>query len=158
LIALKRANIDPNDIDTILISHLHGDHFGGIPFFVLDGQFSRRSRRMLFAGPPGLSERSKQAMEVMFPGSSRTERKFEVEFLELAEGSPTTLGPVRVTPYEVTHASGGPPYAFRVELGGRTIAYSQDIAQVTLDRWAPVSEPVGAAPGRRITASPGVVP
>jgi len=126
LIALKRANVDPNDIDTILISHLHGDHFGGIPFFVLDGQFSRRSRRMLFAGPPGLSERSKQAMEVMFPGSSRTERKFEVEFLELAEGFPTTLGPVRVTPYEVTHASGGPPYAFRVELGGRTIAYSGD--------------------------------
>ena len=57
LIALKRAAIDPNDIDTILITHLHGDHFGGIPFLVLDGQFSHRSRRLLVAGPPGVAER-----------------------------------------------------------------------------------------------------
>ena len=71
LIALKRAAIDPNEIDTILITHLHGDHFGGIPFLVLDGQFSRRSRNLLVAGPPGLTERVTQAMEVFFPGSSR---------------------------------------------------------------------------------------
>ena len=42
LIALKRANVDPNNVDAILVTHLHGDHFGGIPFLILDGQFSRR--------------------------------------------------------------------------------------------------------------------
>lgn len=126
LIALKRATVDPNDIETILITHLHGDHFGGIPFFILDGQFSGRSRRLLVAGPPGLAERATQAMEVFFPGSSRGQRKFETEFLELAEGTPTAVGPLRVTPYEVVHACGAPPYALRVELDGRTIVYSGD--------------------------------
>jgi ribonuclease BN (tRNA processing enzyme) len=126
LIALKGAAVDPNDIDTILVTHLHGDHFGGIPFFILDGQFSRRSGRLLVAGPPGLTERVTQAMEVFFPGSSRAKRKFEAEFLELAEGAFTTVGPLRVTPFEVVHACGAPPYALRIELDGRTIVYSGD--------------------------------
>ena len=126
LIALKRAAVDPNDVDTILVTHLHGDHFGGIPFFILDGQFSRRSRRLVVAGPPGLTDRVTQAMEVFFPGSSQTKRKFEADFLELAEGIPTAVGPLRVTPYEVIHACGAPPYALRVELDGRTVVYSGD--------------------------------
>jgi ribonuclease BN (tRNA processing enzyme) len=53
LSALKRSGVDPNEIGTILISHLHGDHFGGLPFFVLDGQFSGRSKDLRVAGPPG---------------------------------------------------------------------------------------------------------
>jgi ribonuclease BN (tRNA processing enzyme) len=126
LIALKRAGVDPNDIDTILVSHLHGDHFGGIPFLILDGQFSRRSRRLLVAGPPGLGERVTQAMEVFFPGSSRARRKFETDLLEFADGAPTTVGSFRVTPFEVIHACGAPPYALRIELDGRTIVYSGD--------------------------------
>jgi ribonuclease BN (tRNA processing enzyme) len=126
LIALKRAAVDPNDIETILVTHLHGDHFGGIPFLILDGQFSRRSRRLLMVGPPGLADRVTQAMEVFFPGSSRARRKFETEFLELIDGTPAAVGPSRVTPYEVIHACGAPPYALRVELDGRTVVYSGD--------------------------------
>jgi ribonuclease BN (tRNA processing enzyme) len=126
LIALKRAGVDPNEIDALLISHLHGDHFGGIPFFLLDGQFSKRSRPLVVAGPPGLERRAIEAMEVLFPGSSRASRRFATRFCELAEGEPTAVGEARVTGYEVVHACGAPPYALRVELAGRTIAYSGD--------------------------------
>ena len=126
LIALKGAGVDPNEIDTVLVSHLHGDHFGGLPFLVLDGQFSGRSSRLLVGGPPGLGARATEAMEVFFPGSSRAKRKFDVQFQELPEGVPTWLGPLRVTPYEVVHACGAPPYALRVEIGGCVVAYSGD--------------------------------
>jgi ribonuclease BN (tRNA processing enzyme) len=126
LIALKRAAVDPNEIDAILITHLHGDHFGGIPFFVLDGQFSRRSKPLVVVGPPGLAERVTRAMEVLFPGSSQARRKFEIELRELADPAPATVGPLRVTPYEVVHACGAPPYALRIDLDGRTVVYSGD--------------------------------
>ncbi len=53
LVALKRVAVDPAEVAFVLVSHLHGDHFGGIPFLVLDGQFSQRTRPLVVAGPPG---------------------------------------------------------------------------------------------------------
>jgi ribonuclease BN (tRNA processing enzyme) len=38
MISIRRFNMDPNSVETILLSHLHGDHFGGLPFFILDAQ------------------------------------------------------------------------------------------------------------------------
>ena len=77
LIAMRRFGVDPQAIDTVILSHLHGDHFGGVPFLILDGQFKRRTRPLLVAGPPGVEKRVREAMEVFFPGSTRIERKFE---------------------------------------------------------------------------------
>ena len=126
LIALKRARIDPNQISTILVTHLHGDHFGGIPFFVLDAQFSRRSAPLTIAWPPGIAARVREALEVFFPGSSRIEQRFPIHYAVLSALETSAFGPLRVTAYEVVHACGAPPYALRIELDGRTIAYSGD--------------------------------
>jgi ribonuclease BN (tRNA processing enzyme) len=126
LVGLKRAAIDPAVVDVILVSHLHGDHFGGIPFFILDAQFSRRLRSLVVAGPPGLAERLRQAMEVFFPGSSRIERKFEIRVVEMAPDEPTSLGALVATPFPVRHESGAPAYALRLSIGDRVVSYSGD--------------------------------
>ena len=126
LIAMKREGVDPGDVDVVLLSHLHGDHFGGVPFLILDGQFSRRARPLLIAGPPGLRARVETTMEALFPGSTAIQRKFEVEFIELAERRAARVGSATVTAFPVVHASGAQPYALRVDYGGRVITYSGD--------------------------------
>ena len=126
LVAMKRLGVDPGTVDAVIVSHLHGDHFGGIPFLVLDAQFGRRERPLLVAGPPGLRERVLEAMEVLFPGSSQTERRFELRLIELPERTETAVGAVAVTGYVVPHASGAPAYALRLACGGRVVAYSGD--------------------------------
>ena len=123
---MKRAGLDPSEIGCVLLTHLHGDHFGGLPFLILDGQFSRRTRPLVVGGPPGVRDRAEAAMEVFFPGSSSVARRFAVEFVELRERVPSLVGPASVTPFIVEHASGAPAYALRVEYGGKVITYSGD--------------------------------
>ena len=126
LIAMKRAGLDPFEIECVLLTHLHGDHFGGLPFLILDGQFARRTLPLVVGGPPGVRDRVEAAMEVFFPGSSKVDRRFAVEFVELRERVSSLVGPATVTPFVVKHASGAPAYALRVEYGGKVITYSGD--------------------------------
>jgi ribonuclease BN (tRNA processing enzyme) len=127
LISMKRFGVSTADIDKILITHLHGDHFGGIPFFILDSQvISKRTKPLLIAGPPGVKDRIYGAMEIMFPGSSRVKQKFRMEFLELQAGARTEMDQIFVTAEGVAHASGAPSYALRIECAGKSIVYSGD--------------------------------
>jgi ribonuclease BN (tRNA processing enzyme) len=126
LIGLKGAGLDPSEVGWVLLTHLHGDHFGGVPFLILDGQFRRRVRPLVVAGPAGVRARVEAAMEVLFPGSTAVTRRFEVSYVELSDRVPAVIGPARVTPFLVEHASGAPPHALRIEYGGRTVTYSGD--------------------------------
>jgi ribonuclease BN (tRNA processing enzyme) len=127
LIAMRKFGVDPNAIRTVFISHLHGDHFGGLPFMVLDGQFySRRTGPLTIVGPLGLRERLKQAMEVFFPGSSQTAQRFEVQVQEIGAGESYSINGVQVTPFLVNHACGAPPFALRLQCDGKVLAYTGD--------------------------------
>jgi hypothetical protein len=104
LIAMRKYGIDPNQVDTVFISHLHGDHFGGLPFLILDAQFSsRRTRPLTLVGPPGLRDRLAQLMELFFPGSSSVERRFTTEIHEIDAAETAVINGVKVTGYLVEH-------------------------------------------------------
>ncbi|HEU5320023.1 MAG TPA: MBL fold metallo-hydrolase, partial [Methylomirabilota bacterium] len=101
LVGLRRAGLDPGEVAAVALTHLHGDHFGGLPFLVLDGQFSRRTRPLVVAGPPGARARVEAAMEVLFPGSVGVPRRFAVEFVDLEAGAAVPLPGARVTAFPV---------------------------------------------------------
>jgi ribonuclease BN (tRNA processing enzyme) len=125
--ALKQNGIVRNDIELILITHFHGDHFAGLPFFLLDAQFSRRTRPLVIAGPEGIETRLTQVMEALFEHSSKTQQKFELSVLPLKPREARRLCGVTVTPYPVVHGnSGGPFLGYRIEAEGRVIAYTAD--------------------------------
>jgi ribonuclease BN (tRNA processing enzyme) len=125
--ALKRCEIVRNDIGLILITHFHGDHFAGLPFFLLDAQFSRRARPLIVAGPQGIEARLTQVMEALFEHSSRTQQKFELAIVPLEAGETRGFGAATITPFPVVHGeSGGPFLGYRIEAEGRVLAYTAD--------------------------------
>lgn len=128
LVALKRFGVDRNAIDTILITHFHGDHFGGIPFFILDAQLvAKRTRPLTIAGPPGLRERYALAMEASFPSFPLSPGRFALTLTELPIGEPAALGALRIMGLQVIHAeAAGPCLGYRVDIEGRVLAYSGD--------------------------------
>jgi len=135
--ALQRLGIARDDIDLVLITHFHGDHFAGLPFLLLDAQFSRRSRPLVIAGPQGIEARLAQVMEALFEHSSTTKQRFELSVVALKPEETHKLGAVNVTPHPVVHgSSGGPFLAYRIEAEGRVIAYSADT------EWTPTLIPL----------------
>jgi len=128
LSALRRLGLDPGEVAAVFVSHLHGDHFGGLPFLILDGQFSRRTRPLAVVGPPGTARRLSDTMECLFPGSSGVSRRFDVDVNELAQGTASAVCGVTVRAWEGDHPSGAPALVLRLSLAGRAIAYTGDTA------------------------------
>ena len=125
--ALKALTLEPNAIDGIVLSHLHGDHFGGLPFFLLDAQFlSRRERPLTIAGPPGTRGRLEAAMEVFFPKSTGTKWRFQWGVQEIAVSVQADVLGHSLLTAEVIHQSGAPSTALRLSDGEKVFAYSGD--------------------------------
>jgi ribonuclease BN (tRNA processing enzyme) len=126
LVAMKRLGIDRAAIDLVLLTHFHADHFGGIPFFLLDAQLvAKRTRPLTIAGPAGLRAWYERIFAATFPGERTLPFPLELREFEIGQGN--LIGDMEVTPFHVRHDDrAGPCLALRISAEGRTICYSGD--------------------------------
>lgn len=125
--ALRRQGLEPGDVEAAAVTHLHGDHFAGIPFLLMDAHYaSNRTRRLVVAGPAGIESRVAQLHDVLFPGAGALPFRFDLAYVEWTERQPVRVGAAEVTPFPVEHSLATPCYGLRVALSGRVIAFSGD--------------------------------
>jgi ribonuclease BN (tRNA processing enzyme) len=140
LIALTQQGIEHNTIDAILLTHLHADHCGGVPFLLMDAMLAaKRTRPLTIAGPRDLRARMSQLGEALFPGMHVMTPKFPLEYVELEIGKPNRVLDLVVTPRAARHTAQTNPTALRVEVGDKVVAYTGDgewteeLAKIGLD-------------------------
>lgn len=127
LIGFNRQGLDPNRVGTIFISHLHGDHFAGLVWWLLHAMHvSHRNEPLDIVGPEGIAARYAAAAEALFPGSTAREPRHELRWHEFSSATPIEVNGITATPYPVRHPSGAPSYGLRIAAGGKFIGFSGD--------------------------------
>ncbi len=129
LCAMKRMGFRTADLDMILVSHLHGDHYGGLPFFILEYLYeSPRDKPLTVVGPPRLEDRTWRLFRTMFPGAKPDLPRLlkYLKFIEIGAGESRNVGPVRIAAMRTPHMKRDLSLALRLELDGRTIAFTGD--------------------------------
>lgn len=127
LTAMKRHGISTAPIDTVLLSHLHGDHFCGLPFLFLQYIYDEpRQRPLRIAGPPGTRERVWALYRATYRDLAAEALPFAVEFIEMDPGEPVDFGDFTVDPFRVPHQEKDISLGLTVRVGGRIILYSGD--------------------------------
>lgn len=124
LLAMKRAAIDPRRLDVIFLSHLHGDHFGGVAFFLIEYLYrAQRTRPLTIAGPPQTEGRVRQLLEIMYGGAK------EIPFLNfkiLAPATPQRIAGIEVFPFRVPHQVDDVSLGLKIRYQGKQILFSGD--------------------------------
>ncbi|MDV7340773.1 MBL fold metallo-hydrolase [Terasakiella sp. A23] len=127
MVAMKKFNVAPNSIDTIFLTHLHGDHFAGVIFFLMDARYlAARTKPLVIAGPKGVKKRIIDTMNVLYPGCWDKGVDFEVLFVELTKGRRQVLNGVGVHPYSAKHLQDGNDFILRFDVDDKVITYSGD--------------------------------
>jgi ribonuclease BN (tRNA processing enzyme) len=128
LVGMNKLAIDRNAVSTILITHFHADHVGGVPFFILEANYVlKRKSPLTIAGPPGLKARYAEMMESAYPGTANLQLAFPLTLHEVEIGKRNEISGMKVTPVRVVHDErAGPCLGYRCEVEGKTVAYSGD--------------------------------
>jgi len=121
---LMLQQVDFDSIDFIVISHFHGDHYGGLPFFILNACFkSRRERPLTIVGPPGCQAFVEKLVDACYPSILDDFEGFEIKYHEF--GTPISINELTITGLPVIHSPESIPHGIRIE-GEKTLAFSGD--------------------------------
>ena len=127
LLAMKRDQLSVEAVDAVFLSHLHGDHFAGLPFFFLNWVFDAPRRRPLtIVGPPGTADRVHDLFRAMYRELSAKPMPFEVQYREVPGGDEIPVGPLHLLPFPVPHQETEVSLGVRVALDDKVVLYSGD--------------------------------
>ena len=125
--ALRAEGLSSDDLGAVVLSHFHGDHYGGFPFLELDALRNGRTEALLVLAPPGARERLAALRECLY---SNLPVRFAEEIKETLPGEvvglPEAVGGGSARAFAARHQPEAWAFSWKLGLGGRTVVYSGD--------------------------------
>lgn len=123
---LKKLSKELATLDVVFITHLHGDHFLGLPFLLLEYAYlTPRSQDLTIVGPPGVQRIVEGITETAYPGLAQ--REVRRRYIEATPGQQQRLGDLTLQALPMNHAPGKLTcLGYRVAIGDRVVAYTGD--------------------------------
>ncbi|MGK2966186.1 MAG: MBL fold metallo-hydrolase [Tepidiformaceae bacterium] len=151
--SLHNAGLDPNDLETVVISHHHGDHFLGLPFLMLHWKERGRTKPLRIVGPPGTESLAREIAARVYP--SLFEFNYPLEWVALNAGESASSAGLELETVEMKHDTRlALNLGFRASLAGRSFSYTGDsaICDAVLDLARGVDVMVAECASRERTA------
>jgi len=125
--AIKGLRLSTVSLDMVFLSHLHGDHFGGLPFLFLHCLYIEpRTWPLRIAGPPGTENRVRSLFELTYTDTAAEPLPFDLSFIEVIPGIAIETKDIRIIPFPVPHQASPPSLGCEIITCGRKIVYSGD--------------------------------
>jgi ribonuclease BN (tRNA processing enzyme) len=129
LLAMKKLGFDSGRLDIIFLSHLHGDHFGGLPFFFIEYLYEKpREKPLHVAGPMGTEEKARGIFDLMYGKGTKDRDLTTTRFHVLEPGRTSTIQGIEVFPFRVPHQVNEISLALKISYNGKHILFSGDSA------------------------------
>ena len=126
---LLKNNIDLDDINTVLITHLHGDHFLDIPFLIMSKIYRNKLNNLKIYCPKNTIETIENLIKLSFKTENWVEKKEKanVEFIEFDYLDNFNLfDNYYISSYEVKHSDKIKCYGFVLNDNNKIIGFSGD--------------------------------
>lgn len=129
-VALRKRGFSCHDIDTILITHTHGDHVSGIPGLLLSMGNAERTEPVTIIGPKGTAA-VVSALCIIAP-----DLPFEIRFIELTKAAESVeLPQYTVEAFRVNHGVVCYGYSIVIRRQGRFIPEKAAANAVPMSCW-----------------------
>jgi len=125
LLGLKKLNISTNNIDTIIISHFHGDHFGGLPFLLLEmNKLEQRNKPLQIVVPKSEKNKIRHLFTLLYPGAEDTLDKLDITYLNFEKQ--VFIGDIIIESFAVNHAPNISCFGLSIADKKKKLAFSGD--------------------------------
>lgn len=129
LTALKQLGISVSALSGILLTHAHGDHFGGVPFVLLDLMMAGRQQDFWVMAPQHLLEHVQAWNELCYPGILE-KAPFTIHWLPIEQEPRSVPGTgIMIYPFAMNHQQSRLCQGYQVHLPEeKIVAYTGDTA------------------------------